>query len=127
MIINPIQGRLFFNLFQAEGGGRVVFDPPPPLNSNHPTPKDNAHVFIGQFFKQNPNLGFLESLDVISRRQKHFVIRYPMITSRDKTYVNSPYRYRPPPASNRVKLSIYEFPKFSSSDPIQQKKTGSEL
>ena len=43
-------------------------------------------MFIGQLFKQNINLGPLESLDVISRVQEHLVIRNPMIISKKQIY-----------------------------------------
>ena len=68
---------LSYNLFRAWGG---IFAPPPSKSAleRHP---GTIHMFIGQFFKQNPNFDVLEALRLISRVQEHLLIENPWILS----------------------------------------------
>ena len=54
---------------------------PPPSKSALDRHPGTIHMFIGQFFKQNPNFDVSEAPKLISRVQEHLLIENPWILS----------------------------------------------
>ena len=63
--------------YLGHGGGKYA----PPSKSALERHPGTIHMFIGQFFKQNPNFDVSEALKLISRVQEHLLIENPWILS----------------------------------------------